>query len=399
MTLELLNCLLYCLTLLFYIFNKRNKANIVSVYTVIFAAYAIVSLLCALYRYDEPGKYANTTLLSYLFLYLCVVVSISPFKGFRLKASQVAEFKETQLIKVLTWIYVVTGVITLTMSLPTTIRLFQSGEWGVLRNDLYAGQVQLTSSSLEFLVKNIFGYLNPFGIIICLYQLSKPKPSKFLSTILLIVWVVNEFLAATLIASRSMVASLVFKFVVMAVLFRDVINVRVKRMLGVFGVLAAVFTIIYFSLVSVSRFGEEGAGSSVYFYLGHSMPAFNELIMGSMHDYAYGKYAFKPFIQYLGGNTTIDYKALGSKADGEFYTFVGDDYIDWGPVGTLLLVIFLTVFLRHFTKKKHLHLCDLTIILFFATYYLNGVFVVGEGFAWQLLWALIIYFIVKQAEH
>lgn len=98
---------------------------------------------------------------------------------------------------------------------------------------------------------------------------------------------------------------------------------------------------------------DENAGSSVFFYLGHSMPSFNETVMGSMHDYAYGKYSFKMILGMLGINNVIDWAALGFKADGAFYTFVGDYYIDWGPIGTILVVLLVTFFLKRYIDKEY----------------------------------------------
>jgi len=303
-------------------------------------------------------------------------------------------------MKMITWVYVITGYIAIFIGLPYTIELIQSGEWGMLRSEAYEGEAVLTQNVYQYLAGNIHSYLNPIGIVLCFAQLLNPKRSKFLTFSLFFTWLFNDFMAAASIASRSMVASLVFKIIVIFVLFKDCIGKKVKRLAIVMVALAMGLIALYMVSVSISRFGEDSAGDSVIYYMGHSMLAFNDRIMGSMHDFAYGQHFFKSLIGFVGGNTVIDYKALGAGAvvDGDFYTYVGSFYIDWG-VFTIIVVSILSAFLGHFTKKKRKTLKDFIFIIFLATYYLDGVFVVGSGTAWQFIMTGVIYLLVKIAEN
>ena len=101
----------------------------------------------------------------------------------------------------------------------------------------------------------------------------------------------------------------------------------------------------------------------------------------------------------FGGNSVINLKSLGYTGGSGFYTFIGDFYIDFGPIGTFLLALVVSIFLRHFTKKANKKLSDLVLIVFFANYFMTGVFVIGSGSALSWIMCGVVYLIVRNAEN
>lgn len=389
----IINCLLYIVSLCFYYVKRKSFDT----YFVLLAAYAITAILCLCNVIKNPALYSDIHLFPFFYLYICLLIFLSPYKG--LKLGKQVQVINSFPIKVLTWIYILSGFIAIYYTLPDATDLIRSGEWGMLRRRLYSDQdIILYHSLTEKLAKNIHSYLEPFGIVMCFYYLTLEKKNTFIIICAFTSYLGYAFLSSTLVASRGMVVNFMLQLALLFVLFKDSIANRVKRKLGFASLLLCIPLIMYLFAVSISRFGETDAASSTLGYLGHSMLNFNQGVMSTMHDYANGKYFFEYFINLLGGDSTIDLKALGYTGGTGFYTFIGDFYIDWGPIGTVFFAILVSAFLRSFTRKRRFKLSDLVIIVFFASYFMNGVFVIGRGSALSWVMCGVVYIILRFLE-
>lgn len=391
-----INFLLYFVTLFSYIRKKRN----IDVYVILLSAYTLTSLLCAIYFVSGQKDYTQVSIIGFIYLFICVLLLLSPFRNFKLNIGNISTNVNNPIIKTLVYIYIVTGLVSIYYTLPDTIDLYRSGEWGLLRQALYEDEesVVLYHSAFERLAKNLHSYLNPLGVVMCFYYLSKWETNKFLTVILFVSWLFNAFLGATLVASRGLIVTLLLQFIMLFFLFKDSISKGVKKLLSVTMIILSIPVVLYMIAVSVSRFGEDDAGNSVFAYLGHSMLNFNQNVLGTMHDYAGGRYFFSYFISLFGGNPEIDLQALGYKGSTGFYTIVGDYYLDFGPIGTIIIFLLFTLLLRSLMQKKHLRLSNLILIMYFAFYYMRGVFVLGLGTALGMLMCLVVFFVVRIAE-
>lgn len=394
MNLELLNFLLYFFPLLFYL----KKYKTIDLYVVLLVAYAFTAFMCYLNILSSNSSYKHTTLFPYLYLATCIFISLFPFKRLTIPSS--FSLRETPLIKYMTWIYILAGVYAAYSTIPDTIALFIMDEWNTLRNTLYndADMIELYHSPFEKLCKNITSYLSPFGIVMAFYQLQKPKKNIYLIISLFAVWIVNTFLSATLVASRGMVANLMLKFAMLFVLFKNCIDAKTRKYAITLSFVIGIFFLIYTIIISVSRFGEDSAGNSIFEYLGHSMIVFNERLMGCMHDYAWGKYFFEYFYSMLGIDSTIDYTSLGAKANTAFFTYVGSFYIDFGPYFTLPFLALVSLFVNKFTKQSVPTFSSMVIIVYFASFFLSGIFVIGTGAALQWVMVYVVYRMIKFSE-
>lgn len=81
MELAIFNACLYAIPFLFYYIRRRC----IDSYFVLLFTYSTVAIMCALYKYSEPEEYVNCTLFSYLYLCICVMISLSPFKRLRIQ--------------------------------------------------------------------------------------------------------------------------------------------------------------------------------------------------------------------------------------------------------------------------------------------------------------------------
>lgn len=392
MAFELINSILYIFLLVYY---WRKYASF-DTYFVLVTAYAFTAIMSACYQASGDSPYHNTALLPYLYLFICICICFKPYAGFHLDRN--LYINETILIKVLMWVYIIAGVLAFYYTLPNAMLLLQSGEWGELRNKLYQGDdIELYSSQTERFAKNIFSYLGPFGIVMAFYQLTKAKRKWYVVFLLFGTWLGNTFLGATLVASRGIVAILLLRIGLILILFKDSIPPIVKKkFLSVLG-LVSIPAAIYLLSVSVSRFGEEDAGSSLFMYLGHAMQNFNENCMMAMYDFAWGQFAFSYFSSIFGWHS-LNVESLGYTGGTGFFTFLGSFYMDLGPVCTLFFCIILSFMISSYTRKKTKSFSDLIIIVYFASFFMNGVFVIGNGYALQWLMVWVVYRIVKFSE-
>lgn len=395
MAYSVFNSLLYLGTLYYYYVKYKT----VDAYFMLMSAFAFTAVMCMCNEYSAPHAYPNTTLLPYLYMFICLLLFLSPYRGIKIGKQLNVVYNKP--VKVLTWIYILSGFIAIWYTLPDAVELIRSGEWGMLRHMLYADEdsIELYHSLPEKLTKNVHSYLEPFGIVMCFYLLSQKQKKPFIIICAFVSYLGYAFLSATLIASRGMVINFMLKLTLTFLIFKDVISPKVKRIVIICVVLLSIPLTAYIIAVSVSRFGEEGASSSAFDYLGHSMLNFNQGVMGTMHDYAFGKYFLSFVIDLIGGNSSIDLKALGYTGGTGFYTFIGDFYIDFGPIGTLLFALAVSIFLRHFTSKTRKNLSDLVFVVFFANYFMNGVFVIGKGSALSWIMCCVVYLIVRYAEN
>ncbi|MDD3944728.1 MAG: oligosaccharide repeat unit polymerase [Bacteroidales bacterium] len=390
------NLILYLVALI----HAYRRAKTINVYIFLLSAYTITAFFISYITATETPEFSNTTFFPYIYLFACIMISLKPFQS--LNIAERIDVNETWLLKTLMYIYIISSFISIYLTIPKTIELIQEGGWNMIRQAIYDDGVagQLYSSIFEKLCKNISVFLAPFGILMCFYYLTKEHKNLKIITLLFVSWIGFDFVNATLLASRGIVLFSMLRVALIFILFKNIISSNVKKVL--FGALVLVFIPLfaYIIIVSMSRFGEtsDGTGGTILRYVGHSMAAFNQGIMGTMHSYAYGRYFFSSFSNVFSFDPIYDSLKLGCTHGSSFMTFVGSFYIDFGPFFTFLFLIFLSFFLGNFTRKKKIKLSDLIIIIYFASFFLEGVFVIGRGQAFAWLMTGILYYLIRFIE-
>lgn len=388
------NILLYISALIIY-FKKYKRLD---VYLFILLLYGITSVLCVNYYVDNVDEY-KLTLVPFIYLFVVLLIFIKPFKGltFNIKKVHIAD---TKLIKALIYVYILSGIITIIYGLPKTMMIFVDGDFGALRNELYADadSIILYENSIERLAKNINSYLSVFGVIISFYQLTKVKIPVIYTIVLFISWIAPSFLASTLVASRGMVVFLLIKVAITYLFFKEAIPTKRKRFFMFAGAVVIGYLVLYTMIVSESRFGD-AANDSIKFYLGHSMLAFNDGLVGQIQEYSGGKYFFKWFIDFFGGDSSLDISSLGAKFGSSFITFIGCFYLDFGPIGTFILALIVSRLLIKVSRKKTLKVSDLSILIYFAVFFAQGVFVVERGTFLGWVMSVVVYYMLKFSEY
>ena len=150
------------------------------------------------------------------------MIFISPFKNKKFSSDSVY-IKQTFFIKCLIFVYFISGVVSVIYTLPRALSLAATGDWSAVRTDVYNDMIgiELYTNQFERLCKNLYTYLSPFGVVWVFYQFTKPKFNAILTFSMLIIWAINEYCSATLIASRGMILSFGIKLFTLYMFFRN----------------------------------------------------------------------------------------------------------------------------------------------------------------------------------
>lgn len=358
-----------------------------------------VSAICGYFVYLlDPNLWRGVVIWPFIYLLVVFLVFIKPFKSFNINNDNLS-VGDNKSLEFIAWIYVVTGVLSIIYTLPEAIVNYRAADWDALRDDVYMDNdaVVMYHSSFERIVKNIHAYLDIFATVYAFYLLSKPKSNRLLIVLIFLTWFGSSFAGSIIEAGRGMIIKQFMNAGLLYVIFRNNISQYNKRRLRIAFIIIIVMVSFYIVAVTISRFGSGDSGkNSVLYYIGHSMLNFNYGIAQNIQDFAHGKRFFKWFIDFFGGNSF--YGSLRHMAGTGFVTFIGNFYMDFGAIGTFVLSLLMLPVINNFTRKKYFRLSDLTVIVFFAEYYMNGIFVYAPGSSLQWFITFIIYFIIRRIE-
>lgn len=397
MTYVIINALLYIFTLIIY-FYKRRKIDVGFVLISIYAFVAIISVF--LYA-SEPYVW-KLKLWPFLYLFLISILFFRPYFFNSEFIYHKFRIKNHSLLRIISILVIVTGLIAVYFSITQAIINIREGEWLNLRIEQTNANIKIYSNPIERISKIIGQYLQPLAIVILFYSLTAKNKMNFkpITKLLLAISIVAPaFISSINIASRGMVFGLAFILFTSFLTFRTYIPKNTKRIIYI--TLASLFALMlsYTLAVTISRFGKVQQSSSLIFYFGQPMLTFNYGLADSIHTYLNGDYFGGWFVDKFNGTKSlmpIDHAKLGTHFGTAFFTFVGGWYLDFGPVGTFLIAIFIPMIMSSIFKLKNkIDIGDLYMYVFYLNYLVTGVFVVGRGYGLTWVIAFIIYGILK----
>ena len=390
-----INALIYTIWGVIY----RKSHSSFDMYQLLALLYAATAIMCFLYKIEEPELYHNISFFPFLYLFVAILLFLYPVKKLDLNWATIS-IQDNRFLKYLSYIFIGFSFYAIYASLTHTTELIQAAAWNELKNQTYvdADSVQIYNSAIQRLALNISAYLSPFGLVYAFYLLTKDRFNKLLVFSLFVSIIGPSFMMAIADASRGMIVKLAIKLLVGYLLFKNSIPQNRKRLIKI-GFIGVLIGFLSFTIaVTISRFGNDEAGSSVFMYFGHSMLAFNDGLFYNMQDYAWGKKFFDWFIDLFGGNSYFDTAKAGCTCAGAFVTFVGSLFIDFGPFLTIFLPFITLKVVGPFFAKKSLALSDCIIIVFYVTTMANGIFVSPKGRALAWVMTFVIYYIVRIIE-
>lgn len=384
---EYLNFMLY---LICVVYAYRKKCSLV--FKALSSLWALCSFIGIFYYHSTAYKVGlnSLSLFPFLFLFVCWLICVSPFNVVEKKQINFEQlFKEIPFIKsILLFISI--------SAYPVFIELCY-----ILISSIFNGRIFLMAENYDDLAN---GYSDR------LFALSKVSEFCFhiglyfqvISPLLLLLYInvkkKNIFIIGGLIASSLIVplysicsgsrTGLVFFALYLTILYlflynkiNEAINVKLRK---VFIIGGSFFVSILIMLtagrfVLGSNYDSDDIGGSLYVYTSESLYNFNTMASQTSKN-TYGLYSFTPIEQRLGispiSNISKRRDYLRSRMDISaiwFYTFVGDFCIDFGYLGSFIIIILLSLIFRQLIKGK-ITLFKLSLIAVYLYIVSNGIF-------------------------
>jgi oligosaccharide repeat unit polymerase len=391
MELVIFNALLYVGALFIYWFIRRK----IDAGFVLISVYTLVAIL-GIPLYITTANQWKITLWPYLYLFTVLMLFFRPYFFDSDSLYKRLNVSNNKVLKIISTLYIICAFIAIYHSMPQAIANIRSGEWLIIRNNLYAGDIVQYTGQTERIAKIFVQYLDIVAIVVLYYFLTLQNIKRLRIILLAIAVIIPTFLTSFIIASRGMLLNLFINLLLGYIIFQKEIPKNIKWAIRIFAISLLVIVFIFSLAVTISRFGESDQSSSLLLYFAHSFMTFNYGVADSIQNYAGGRYFFNWFYDILGLNSTINFNQLGTHFDTAFITFVGTLYIDFGPIGTFLIALFVPIIIsRSFRYKKTVDIADIYMFTFYLSYLVNGIFIVGRGNSLSWIMAALIYIILK----
>lgn len=378
----IVNALLYIFT--FHLIWKKKKT--VDLGVVLMSVYTLVACVCVL-TYSLKIQPFYLSLWPFLYVYLCFILAASPllFKNFNVEHFQIKRLGICYAFLILMF---VAGIVNIYYSLNSTITLVQEDE--VLEMYQNKADIETSVDTLDWVCKNLLGYLSiPFSVILFyVMTLTQNRRRVFVLIILFMVVLSSSLLTSAMRVLRYNILHDILCLISGYIIFYNKIPVgnrkRINKVVTVGGLVALAF----FVFVSISRHAVAGSaygGNATHafiYYLGHSMLVFNYGIVDTISNYANGAFL-------LG----LPQPNLGTHNEGDFPTFVGNVYVDFGFFFTILFCFALGFLYKNIKSIKCV--ADAYLAAFYFVFLFMGVFSESLGYGIAILQSFLLYLFFK----
>ena len=389
-----LGILLFCT---FAAFVK--KVNVLGL--VLFFIYDIIAFVAVYSIKQGIIDSDGITIIPYLFLCLTYLLFFSPFfkRKNQCTAKKIA-FKTDIKIKIIAIIYIICAVIAILCYLPNVIQLINSGDWAMNRYNLYQDVSAVPySNRIQFLSMQIAGYLRTLALIIGFtllrsiknrkYDLKDKKYDKILGYCTLGAAICYTIISAMYTSARGTIFNVCFFVMALYLFYYSEIEENRRRFISIVAILSLIAIIPYFMQVTVSRFTGNQAGNSILLYFSQPPTVFNKHIF-KLPKYAWGNFGIGSLF-----GTNFTEASVGGNWKTGFYTFVGWLFIDWGPIGVLVIGLMICLIINKIIKKREYQIADIFFIMSYYQILTSGVFVIGRTYIYTLIGNLVIYLFLK----
>lgn len=206
-----------------------------------------------------------------------------------------------------------------------------------------------------------------------------------------------------MMGTRGTLFTEIMLFLSAFLLYKKYIPKETKKRIYAIASFVGVFSLLFVIAVTTSRFADskEGTGGSVLSYFGQAMLYFNNGLYDSVNGMLYGLRTFKTITSYFGVSLPEGFRAdffLGTDFGTGFTTAIGMLILDFGFIGTLVLVIILPSIINYLCSyRKTFTVASLYLFLFFFNRLIFGVFTNGSGADLQYIIAIFFYFFFRFA--
>lgn len=392
--LNLIETTIYFIVLLlgtvYCIIKKKNILG--CLLWVLYTGAALFSVICVRKGYLSQFL-SGINMLPYIFLLIDYLICFYPFLAGSTPEAYDISSKDTDFtwnnnyLKLLV-IYNICAIVQIITYTPATLNVIRNGNWATNRLALYHGEMVFPDTNPLVHVMCMFAnYFQLLALIVSFVVLQKNK-KKALGIIAIIVSIADSIITAVYSSSRGALVIFSFEIIALILYFFKFLQKGSKAILTIIIIAGISISIPFLIAVTVDRFtGTNAASSSVIEYLGTGPLAFNAGVF-DIKKYMLGGYGIGRLI-----NLYPDFNPsqIGGTWGTAFFTFVGWFFIDWGPIGTIILGLGIALFWDLYGKREEWHVSDIFLLFSYYVFLLNGVFVVGRDYIYTFLANIIIY--------
>lgn len=348
------NAVLYLSTLIIDIwYNKGFKKT-----SLIWVIYLCTSLFAIPFYSVSIEPYNNITLLPFIYLYGCIVISVYPFYSADIKKITTKNSKFLNLL---------IGLIAVSAFTPFVENLLHIND--VFNNQSSIADLYETKMDDNFDKNKVIDWYDPISKYlnsICLqlqeitpilffYYLTRARINKYILLGLGLA-ILNPMLYSMAMAGRGMASIALIYIFFIYLLLNNAIPEKRKVKIRLVGLCITSAFILGFAIMSIVRKESQTNNydmlSWISLYFGESMLNFNDK-MWNAPVLMQGDYSFSFFKSMFGIDTVKgimecrDY--WGTKLGfsiGRFFTYVGDILGDWGKIGGFVFIITISAFVK-----------------------------------------------------
>lgn len=387
-----LNFLLFGIILLSYYLKKKR----VDVPFMLILLYAIIALM-GVFFFPDFSLNRQIELWPFIFLALTCYLYFNPIikaKGVYNYSSDVKISTGLELMFVL---YILCAIIKIGGDFTFVKNAIVGGDWLMMKADLYNGLSIGNRNGIIAYLANLYVSVFMHAILIySMYTFTKEDISILKSMFLLLIALTPYIMECILYVYRGGLLTISYLTLMIFLLYYKKMVSRKRRALIIGLSIVASLILVLTLAISLSRFGESGAGGSIVSYLGQSMLVFNAGIATPISSYANGRYFFLNFLGLDKSDVWIDSRYNISTSDGSaLNTFIGCSYVDFGPVLTIIIAIVISCLLSQLFKRRSVVFADLYLFAFYLDFLILGVFHCTEGFALRIFMATALYVVLR----
>lgn len=353
----------------------------------LYSVIGVFSVVCV-----QRGMFAmflDTSIVPYIYLILTYSISFFPFVHNKELQSSKLKIEIPLQYYIFAVLYIFMALVTIRLYLPRVRELISSGKWFKNIEDMYEGRIVFPySNRVEYLCVQIVSYTRLLALILGFSMLREGK--SFAHGLLLIGSAVSTALLTALnISSRGLVLNCFMLAFAFFLYFRKQYDRKIRIFAWIALALGTITMIPVMSDITISRFTKNEASAALFRYFGQPPIVFSGGVSG-ITQYGYGVNGFGTFF-----NQRISQSDIGGSWGTGFYTFVGWIFLDWGPLGTIIVVSIISWLLWKIMSKPEHEFSDLFLIFFVYYTLLQGVFVIGRSYCYQIIMAIVVYVFLK----
>ena len=340
----------FAILLAWLILSKNN----VSKYIV---AIWLCSAISAIFFQCLMPIYRKISIIPYVYMLACFFISLKPVVSCDGFIRRYNFEQNNKLLMSVMWFFVIISIIPFGENLKQVL-VSTNASNGTAIADMYNSKMYgggfkvFWLSSVGMLFNSIDGIFVQFLFFVPFYLLTQPKVKKML-LILMFVPLANHLLFQIAASGRGTVVLFIMNSIFFFLFFKNHIpssRMRIAKIVGIsfLGLLIMALSIITFARKDATNAGDDDA-VFVGYYIAKSHLDFNEKMWG-ISVYTQGDNTFAFFKNAIGLDTFKSFLKKeafwGSKIGippGNFYTYIGDCYMDFGPIITLFIFIIISV--------------------------------------------------------